>query len=226
MTTSALPSREIVNVIELRRNRPMVSSLKIAELFGRRHDNVLRAIRTVLIEKFSLRIHEERDLDQRGKERPVFWLEERDALTVMPFIGGQQAMEGQRKLVDAYLYYRDHFANPPRQDLLAAKRAAHHPMMDALVECREEQGKLTATHHFTNENRLCNGVVTGNFRALDEQALDNEQLNLLTQVRERNAALLVAGLDYDTRKARLVAFATRLRTRLISFGQTGGCQPS
>ncbi len=31
--------------LEIRRNRPMVSSLTIAQLFGRRHDLVLRAIR-------------------------------------------------------------------------------------------------------------------------------------------------------------------------------------
>jgi len=219
MTTSSLPSREIVNVIEIRRSRPMVSSLKIADLFGRPHNAVLKAIRKELCAEISLgKIDQSDYVDTRGKRQPAHWLDERQALIVMPFLGGTKSRDGQRKLVDAYLYYRDHFANPPRKDLLAAKRAAHHPMMDALVECREEQGKLTATHHFTNENRLCNGVVSGNFRALDEQALDNEQLNLLTQVRERNAALLVAGLDYDTRKARLVAFATRLRTRQISHG--------
>ena len=220
MTTSSLPSREIVNVIEIRRSRPMVSSLKIADLFGRPHNAVLKAIRKELCAEISLgKIDQSDYVDTRGKRQPAHWLDERQALIVMPFLGGTKSRDGQRKLVDAYLYYRDHFANPPRKDLLAAKRAAHHPMMDALVECREEQGKLTATHHFTNENRLCNGVVTGNFRALDEQALDNEQLNLLTKVRERNAALLVAGLDYETRKVRLVAFATRLRTRLISHGQ-------
>jgi len=220
MTTSSLPSREIVNVIEIRRSRPMVSSLKIADLFGRPHNAVLKAIRKELCAEISLgKIDQSDYVDTRGKRQPAHWLDERQALIVMPFLGGTKSRDGQRKLVDAYLYYRDHFANPPRKDLLAAKRAAHHPMMDALVECREEQGKLTATHHFTNENRLCNGVVSGNFRALDEQALDNEQLNLLTKVRERNAALLVAGLDYETRKVRLVAFATRLRTRLISHGQ-------
>jgi phage regulator Rha-like protein len=72
----SLAPREVASVIEIKRGRPMVSSLKIAELFERRHDSVLRAIRTVLIDKFSLRIHAERDFDQRGKERPVFWLEE------------------------------------------------------------------------------------------------------------------------------------------------------
>lgn len=214
-TAQNLPACEIANVIEIRRNRPMVSSLKIAELFERRHDSVLRAIRMVKESEEDLRVDAEMSSDDRGRDRPVYWLDQEAALVIMPFIGGRKAVEGQRKLVKAYLYYRDHFSNPPRQDLLAVKRAAHHPMMDALVEFREEQGKDTVLHHFTNENRLCNGVVTGDFKKVDEKALDNAQLALLAKVRERNAALLVAGLDYETRKAKLIAFATRYRTRLI-----------
>ena len=73
MTASALPSREIVNVIELRRNRPMVSSLKIAELFGRRHDNVLRAIRTVKETQGDLRIDAEMSSDAFGSVIPEVW---------------------------------------------------------------------------------------------------------------------------------------------------------
>ena len=219
-TAQNLPACEIANVIEIRRNRPMVSSLKIAELFERPHNAVLKAIRNELTDEISLGEIDQSDyLDSRGKRQPTYWLDERQALVVMPFLGGVNARIGQRKLVDAYFYYRDHFANPPRQDLLAVKRAAHHPMMDALVEFREEQGKDTVLHHFTNENRLCNGVVTGDFKKVDEKALDNAQLALLAKVRERNAALLVAGLDYETRKAKLIAFATRYRTRLI--GQEG-----
>jgi phage regulator Rha-like protein len=107
------------------------------------------------------------------------------------------------------------YANPPRADLLKAKRAAHLPMMDALVECREEAGKDTKTHHFTNENRLCNWVVIGCFDAIDEKTLGNEDAALLEQVRDRNRAYILAGLDYEARKPKLMAFATRVRTKLL-----------
>ena len=73
MTASALPSRKIVNVIELRRNRPMVSSLKIAELFERRHDSVLRAIRTVKETQGDLRIDAEMSSDAFGSVIPEVW---------------------------------------------------------------------------------------------------------------------------------------------------------
>jgi phage regulator Rha-like protein len=108
------------------------------------------------------------------------------------------------------------YANPPRADLLAAKRAAHNPMMDALIEFREEAGKTTGAVHFMSENRLCNAILSGRFAAVDEKALSNADLELLRLIRERNAALLLAGLDYSARKARLSAFALRVRTKLLT----------
>lgn len=154
--------------------------------------------------------------DERGKEQPIAWLCEREALIAMPFFGGRKAHEGQRQLVDAYLYYRDHFANPPRRDLLTAKRQSNRPMLDALVEAREEAGKATDERHFMCEARLCNAVVTGHFEKLDERTLSNADVALLEKVRERNAALLMAGLDYATRKTKLITFALRTRTRLLT----------
>jgi hypothetical protein len=214
---AAMAQPEIAGVIELRRNRAMVSSVKIAELFERRHDSVLRAIRKVQNRHNDLRIGAEMSPDERGRDRPVFWLDERAALVVMPFIGGQHAMAGQRRLVDAYLWYRDHYANPPRADILAEKRAAHHPMMDALIESREEQGKATRSVHYMSENKLCNAIVRGRYVAIDERELSNEEASLLAKVRRRNEALLLAGLDYQTRKARLVAYVTRERTKLFAM---------
>ncbi|MCK7581560.1 MAG: helix-turn-helix domain-containing protein [Chromatiales bacterium] len=64
------------------------------------------------------------------------------------------------------------YANPPRGDIIKAKRAAHNPMMDALVEIREEKGKKTGEVHFMCENKLCNWVVTGRFAAIDESSLE------------------------------------------------------
>lgn len=94
----------------------MVSSLKIAELFERPHNAVLKAIRNELTDEISLGEIDQSDyLDSRGKRQPTYWLDERQALVVMPFLGGVNARIGQRKLVDAYLYFRDHFCDPPQR---------------------------------------------------------------------------------------------------------------
>ncbi|WP_295401694.1 Rha family transcriptional regulator [uncultured Thiocystis sp.] len=110
------------------------------------------------------------------------------------------------------------YANPPRQDIIKAKRAAHNPMMAALIEIREDEGKATDARQFMCENRLCNWVITGRFEKLDESSLSNADAVLLEHVRDRNRALILAGLDYQDRKARLMAFATRTRAKLLTCG--------
>lgn len=202
--------------LTIKRNLPMVSSVSIAEMFQRRHDNVLAAIRKELAEEISLlKVKESEETNARGKAIPVFWLTEEQALVVMPFIGGRMAREGQRKLVRAYLWYRDNYANPPRRDLIAAKRAAHHPMMDTLIEIREEAGKATRAHHFINENLLCNEIALGIRSAIDERTLSNEDAEVLRLIRERNSALLVADVAYAERKARLRLYLDRLKARAL-----------
>lgn len=208
--------QEIAGVIEVRNAKPMVSSLKIAELFERRHDSVLRAIRKVASSQEDLRIRAEMSPDERGRDRPVYWLDEEAALVVMPLIGGSHAIEGQRKLVKAYLYYRDAYANPPRSDLIRAKRDASHILTDSILEWRTDQEKATDAVHYMAEQKLCNWAVSGQFKKADESAMSNEDLDLLRMIRERNAALIVAGIDYTERKTRLAQYAIRQRTKLIA----------
>ncbi|WP_213177701.1 Rha family transcriptional regulator [Endozoicomonas sp. 4G] len=217
MAKQSVTHHEIAGVIEIHRNKPMVSSLKIAELFERPHKNVLAAIRRELADDISRLKLEPRDyIDARGKSQPVFWLDERQALVVMPFLGGKKSREGQRKLVDAYLYYRDAFKNPPRADLVRGKRDASRVLTDSIIDMRSEHGKDTTAVHYMSEQKLCNWAVNGAFKALDESSLSNEDLELLRLVRERNAALIAAEIDYPERKARLAQYAIRQRTKLIA----------
>lgn len=216
MAKTTVAHATIANVIEVRRNRPMVSSLKIAELFERRHDKVLHRIREVLIGQEHLPVSEEMSKDNRGRARPVYWLDEEQALILMPFLGGKKSIEGQKALVRAYLYYRDHYGNPPRKDLIGFKRAAMFPMADAIMDRRAEAGKQTDKRHFMCENKLCNFALSGKFATLDETALSNEELELLAKLRAMNGSLIAAGLEYETRKPLLAQYATRERTKAIS----------
>ena len=208
--------QEIAGVIEIRHNKPMVSSLKIAELFERRHDSVLRAIRKELADEISLRkVAESETKNSRGKPIPIFWLDERQALIVMPFLGGQKSREGQRKLVDAYLYYRDAFANPPRTEIIRAKRDASRLLTDSILDWRAFEGKDTDQRHYMSEQKLCNWAITGQFAKLDESALSNENIDLLREIRETNAALIVTGMAYNDRKTALAHLVMRRRTKQL-----------
>lgn len=94
------------------------------------------------------------------------------------------------------------------------KRLAHHPMMQALTDQREELGKETEAKHFINENKLCNWAVTGSFAGIDEQSLSVSDLQLLAYARRTNESLLIAGLPYDERKRRLAYKVENKRVKL------------
>lgn len=220
MTGPSVPQaahQEIAGVIEIRRSKPMVSSLKIAELFERPHKNVLASIRKELADEISrLEIKPRNYIDARGKEQPMFWLNEEQALFIMPFIGGKRAREGQRKLVKAYLYYRDAYANPPRAEIVRAKRDASRTLTDSIIDWRAFEGKDTDARHYMSEQKLCNWAISGQFAKLDETTLSNEDVDLLREVREMNAALINAGIDYQARKASIARFVMRRRTKQLA----------
>ena len=216
--------QEIANVIEAHHGKPMVSSLKIAELLERPHDQVLRAIRKVENTQRGLDVLVESYLNEQNKEQPLYWLGERSSLIVMPYVGGDKSVEGQTKLVDAYLHYRDNFKEPPRKDLLHAKRDEHAPMTDMLKFTRELMGKDTGRNHYINENKFCNRALTGKWEALDETALDNYDLALLAAIRRHNTLLIAHFPAQADRKERLDVFVTEYRAkrpRLRLVGQDG-----
>lgn len=90
-------------------------------------------------------------------------------------------------------------------------------MNDALKLVREEQGKVTASHHFINEARLVNGVLTRQFSALDREQLSEPDLALLAHLEVRNSVLIGRGLDYKARKLILQQAALDLRPTATAF---------
>lgn len=84
-------------------------------------------------------------------------------------------------------------------------------MADVLRLVREEQGKVTASHHYSNEARLINGVLSGQFSALDRECLPESDLSLLAHLEVRNSVLIGRGLSYADRKLLLRQHVIDLR---------------
>ena len=82
------------------------------------------------------------------------------------------------------------YSNPPRQEVTTGKRKAALPMLDTLEFTRELLGKETVTHHYTNEHLFCNRALTGDWKPIEESALDNYDLKLLEAIRRHNAVLI------------------------------------
>lgn len=78
---------------------------------------------------------------------------------------------------------------------------------DILKLVREANGKATESHHYSNEARLVNWALTGEFKGVDRDALPADQLDLLAYLQERNAVLIGRDVSYDQRKPLLKQYA-------------------
>lgn len=97
---------------------------------------------------------------------------------------------------------------------LRHEAASSFKVMNAVMQLqRQMQGKPTAPHHFSNEARLINWALTGDFVSLDRNSLHTQELDMLAKLEERNAVLMGCGLDYATRKQALERFATEWREK-------------
>lgn len=210
-------------LVERRGQQALTTSLAVAEGCGISHQSALRLVKKYATEFGELgflgfEIQENRGTQGAPTEYAVL-NEDCATFLITMFKNTPVVLKFKLRLVKAFRKAIDEinrlYANPPRTGLLADKRAANKTMNGALVEIRAEVGKETSENHYRCEARLCNWALTGRFEKLDEKTLTNEQVALLEQIRDRNRAFLLAGLDYSSRKARLNAYALRQRTRLI-----------
>lgn len=80
-------------------------------------------------------------------------------------------------------------------------------MTSILAMTRADEGKETVGYHYSNEARLINSLLSGEFKGLNRDALSSPELALLAHLEERNAVLIGRGLAYDQRKAMLRQYA-------------------
>lgn len=84
-----------------------------------------------------------------------------------------------------------------------SKRAAGRLMTDMKADVLRMIGKDSKPHDFSNEHRLVNWALTGEFGPLEESDLTAQQLALLAELRRRNAVLIGRSVEYADRKKML-----------------------
>lgn len=87
---------------------------------------------------------------------------------------------------------------------------------DILKLVRQEAGKETERHHYSNEARLVNWALAGEFKGIDRDSLSAGDLSLLSHLEERNAVLIGRGIAYEQRKPMLKQYA--MDWRMSSLG--------
>jgi Rha family phage regulatory protein len=211
-----------IQLVQTHGQQAFTTSLIVAEEYGKRHADITRAIRQMLesvdseISKFSQRNFTPRDyIDARGKAQPMYQITEDGFFELAMSFTGDKARKTRIRFIGAFRkaldYIAENFKDPPRTGLIHEKRASMWDMTDALKEIRAEAGKDTKSFHYATENKLLNWCVRGEFKPLDESSLSNEEVELLRKVRMKDAAYIRADMEYEERKAKLKAYADRLR---------------
>ncbi len=186
-----------------------VDTVVMARLFDRPHRNLMRDIAKLMADGIINTLNLERIsyLDSRGREQAGYRLPERDAMVLMPFLGGKKSAQGQAKLVDEFMRMRTELLrlagrkiDPMLQLALKSKSVTATLMTDCLVEARAALGKDTKPHHFSNEHSMCNWILSGCYGQVDDADLDQKDLMRLASIRRRNTVLIVQGMSYPKRK--------------------------
>ena len=190
--------------------KAQVSSRKVSDTFGKRHDNLLRDIRKIkegVSTGFWQLNFEESTYKNRGKEYPEYLLT-RDGWTflVMGFTGKEAAK-----------FKEDYINQFNRMEKLIKERyytrIEYEPMTKAIKEFRESQGKEVKSYHISNEADMLNLIVIGKRarEVREEKGLEKGtsirdyiadwQVKAIKHLQRMNTDLLYSGLDYDTRKS-------------------------
>lgn len=86
-------------------------------------------------------------------------------------------------------------------------------LCDALAIACEERGTSPQCHHFINEARLINQVVTGQFAGRNRDQLSAEGLLLVSLIEIRDVLLIGQGKDFYARKKALLRYIHSLRAK-------------
>lgn len=199
-------------------NQAVVTTIVIANEFGRRHDNVLQRVRSLIESGYVQRLDfkESFYINKQNKEQPCVELTERGFLIAMPFIGGENAKDGQIRLVDSFILFREKIRREEeiqRQRDMA--RVEYRPMSEALKTTRQQEGKETQYFHYSTEADLINSIVLGkksvqfkkeNDIGKDEAIRDyltEWQIKAITELQRANTVFISMGWDYYQRKESL-----------------------
>ncbi|MEE3508155.1 KilA-N domain-containing protein [Pseudomonas sp. 10C3] len=100
---------------------------------------------------------------------------------------------------------------------MARRQAAvgYRSLCDALSLTYEAIGKTTKPHHYMNEARLINEVITGAFKGRNRDQLTQAELELIMLVENRDVLLIGQGKDFATRKKHLLGYVGDLQMKLI-----------
>ena len=131
--------------------KAMTDSRMVADKFGKRHDNVVRAIRNIISDdqEALLNFEESTYLNEQGKRQPCYLMDETGfTLLVFGFNNSKAAAAWKRKYVHAFQAMRSELSNMAmleanrRTAALEAQVAQHQRLLEGLSRDYDEDSKF------------------------------------------------------------------------------------
>ena len=145
--------------VMLHNGRPATTSLEVAKIFGKRHDNVVRDIRSIIDncpKRFTaLNFEVSNYLDQTGRSLPMYIIF-RDGFTLLAMgYTGPEAMRFKLAYIEAFNRMEAELAKRNRPALPAAPRFDEAAMLELAAEIREAQ-----QHYYRTFGHLCSRLIS------------------------------------------------------------------
>jgi len=149
--------------VRVRDGELITDSLVISDAFGRRHDNVMKSLRSLVADGTlrTLDFKETSYLDRWSRPQSCIELTEAGALIAMPFIGGRKSRQGQTILVHAFIAMRAQLrqlqpAPAPHVRTSTSKLTAELAVAECIARLTHvsESGKLAMIHQICLKNAV------------------------------------------------------------------------
>ena len=157
--SQALLLSDPVPSVSLHDGRPATTSREVAHYFRKRHDNVVRDIRSIMDncpEEFTaLNFEVSNYLDQTGRSLPMYIIF-RDGFTLLAMgYTGPEAMRFELAYIEGFIRMEAELAKRNRPALPAAPRFDEAAMLELAAEIREAQQQYYRTF-----GRLCSRLIS------------------------------------------------------------------
>lgn len=108
---------------------------------------------------------------------------------------------------------------------LRHQAASSYKVMSAILDSRRQlDGKETKSFHYANEAKLVNWALTGEYKALDRESLNGQDLDLLAKLESLNSVMISDSVSRDDRRERLADAVEKERASHVvqAIGVIGG----
>ena len=195
-----------------------MSSREIAELTGKRHDNVMQVIASLMSAQILTPEIQESTFKHRGNEYSQWLLNKRDSLVLV----ARLSPEFMAAIIDRWqeLEAKELLEVERKETRQQAKLDA--PLMTkSLADMREREGKESPPHIFSNEHNMIYRIVLG-FTAKKykeengigddvnlRDVLSFEEIKALEQLQKHNTTLIELDFSFEQRKTELTKIFMR-----------------